>query len=211
MKFLITTEYNEAFAGVADLTMPVIAEYAERHGYGLLIERNPQCKDIVRRRYETIAEVCAVGSVDWVVHLDADVLLTNLTVPLAEVVEEAMMNTRHPRIIMSECPYKDAMQCNDGVALFAATYDNSIECTMAANVQATGDIWCGQDYFNHISDVPITLLPQHKLNGMLFKEYGMEWPLGEWREGESFALHLPGMRNDRRVEILKEHIPKIVR
>ena len=45
--------------------------------------------------------------------------------------------------------------------------------------------------------------PQRTFNSYGYGEYGLVHPEGEWQKGD-FALHLPGLSDGRRLEILRE-------
>lgn len=205
MTTTICVQYDQPFAGVAALTLPVMQEYCERHGYRLhAVADAPVWRSIVWDRFYHILNVMDYS--DVVVHMDADVLITNLTKPLPEC----------ENIVICENYREDGSRwLNDGVCLFRSS--EQLRWLLNAVIKCPdGDgIYCGQDVlqrfyaggFHHLFDTP----PQNRLNSFLYTEYGMaaDTP-GHWQPGD-FVLHLPGRTNARRVEIFTEKLKEVVR
>lgn len=91
MKTAIVTAFNEAYAPIADVTLPLMKLYADRHGYGLHLGRyheNPaQLKtygdrgkiDLYLKQYDTH---------DTLMWLDIDVLILNHDLKIEDVIED---------------------------------------------------------------------------------------------------------------------------
>lgn len=206
MNIGIFCQFNAPFKPVADITVPVMREYADRHGYRITIhEERPITRSIVWDRYEILSS--EIQNFDAVVHMDADVLITNLHIPLEEFV--------HDGITMTACLTEDGgLRLNDGVAVFrnTETVSKVLGHTFAAPDSDT--VKCGQDSLEELYEIYPQLfhVERHKaMNSFLYDEYGMpDTTIGHWTPGD-FVLHLPGRTNERRVELFNQILPQIIR
>lgn len=220
MKIGVLCQYDRAYQEIADITVPVLEEYCARYGYDLNIEVNPPLthRDIVCERMPQL--LSAIQRYDWVVHIDTDVLITNLTKmlePLLQrhVVMPRVLNDRlQPVFNDGFCAFRNSLE---GRTLLQRMWDftRSPE-SIGVGPQGAGQPPCGQDAFevlfseSSVQDVS-HIVDGRLCNGFLFSEYGCATDTtGQWMEGD-FILHLPGMKNSRRVELLKEYLPKVVR
>ncbi len=209
MKIGIFTQYNEPFKPVADITIPVLQDYANRHGYDLHVSVDPPiARSIVWDRYKVIAD--NIRFYDWVAHFDADVLVTNHHIRLEEFTDHGKS------VVMSRATREDGTTMfNDGVALFRNRPDMDYILDFVNNHQSTHNILCGQDVFEYgplfLRDC-IHVERQKSINSFLYRsEYNMpETTLGNWTMGD-FVLHLPGCSNQRRVDIFNQYKEWIIR
>lgn len=208
MNIGIFCQFNTPFAKVADITVPVMREYADRHGYKLTVDRDrPISRSIVWDRYEILAS--EVKKYDWAVHMDADVLITNLHIRLEEFMARA------GDIVISRCLTEDGhTRLNDGVSMFRSSPYAQIDLECVFMRESTPEIQCGQDVLEEMSrDSKFRfVIERHKaINSFLYEEYGMpSTTIGNWTPGD-FVLHTPGRTNDRRVEIFNKIVPQILR
>lgn len=193
MKIAISLQHNEDFASIAELTIPVIARYAERHGYDFFPKKhdmNPE--EIVWQRLDDVLEL--MPGYDAVVHLDADILITN---PECRI-DGLIMFDPNADYFCGEGPSGpndgfSVWRCNDGGRrLIEFVMDHGSEYSSPQELLAHG-----YDSANK------RRLHQRSCNSYLFAEYNMDSPLMEWKPGD-FILHLPGIGNERRVQIIKE-------
>jgi hypothetical protein len=209
----VCTQFDEPFRGVADLTLPVLREYCERHGYSLRVDENaPIKRSIVWDRFSVVAEELR-QEWDWIVHVDADVLITNFHIRLEEFMEPGT------GIVISACERESGGRfLNDGVCLFenCMAVLNIVDRVVATE---EGDrIFCGQDVLQQILDGRmgagsswIKVERQKAINAFLYEEYGMpKTTIGQWTPGD-FVLHLPGCSNQRRIEIFSEKLKEVIR
>jgi len=204
MKIAISTQWNDDFKEIAAITLPVMQEYCARHGYTLFSNHSKEdSPKIIWQRAED-AENLLSKYCDAVVHMDADCLITNLNNRIEDIIELA---GDADLIVTSDT---DTSIMNDGVCIWLGE----------GGLFACGDLAFGGKYSEYSSPqdalneraVPIKivhLLPS-VMNSVLNGEYGSFDPETEWSEGD-FILHLPGIGNARRVELLKEYSTKIVR
>ena len=209
MRICLFTQTNAAFEPVSSITVPVMSEYARRHNYRLHVFLGEPQRSIIWDRYRIMAE--NMDGFDWLIHIDADVLLTNHHIRIEELVP------RHEHMAMALCSCEDGkLRLNDGVSIFSA--DSYMKWYMMRCFEhAEGDgIWCGQDVIqrdldNGKLDGILKIERQKALNSLLYQEYGMpETTIGQWTPGD-FALHLPGRTNQRRVELLNQYEKHILR
>lgn len=205
MKFALTTSFDSPYKGVADLTLPVLMEYCDRHGYELTVRQNPRQKHgIIWGRIEDMEAYD--GDADWCVHVDADMLITNHTISLDEIVNKVEKNHFAFYIIGT-----DQNGINDGMLFIRNVKDAfepmtelramGCECFQAALEKSLKDKHWPFGCFE---------APQRLFNSYFKDEYPDQDPEGVWQEGD-FCLHLPGRSNPRRVEILNQIIPLIQR
>jgi len=199
MNIGVYTQYNSAFKPIADITVPVLSEYCSKHGYHLSAMSNqPVKRSIIWDRVLCLLE--NMEKHDWVVHMDTDVLVTDLEVKLEDLI--------HPKchLMLSA----DQNGINDGI-LFVRNSPEArmILSTVWQDFGRTG-VHCAQDALRDLiasSEVVRTMVyvaPQARFNSYLYTEYGMgEDTPGHWRKGD-FILHLPGRSNERRVELLNQ-------
>lgn len=209
MKICVCTQYNTPFQGVADVTVPVLEEYCERHGYQLAVRVDPPIhRSVVWDRVKLIQD-CMDGA-DWVAYFDTDVLITNLHIRL----EEFMSGES---IVMTEARTEDGREViNDGVCFFENLPYVRRTLDQIWDTPDSPTIFCAQDVIQKMSDDwdlkgILSIERQKSFNSFLYAEYGMpETTLGNWTPGD-FALHLPGRTNERRVELFTEYSKHILR
>lgn len=209
MKFSLSSSFDSPYKGVADLTLPVLMEYCNRHGYELSVKQNMTPKrGVIWQRIEDMMNV-PTGA-NWLAHADSDVLITNLTIPLDSIVSqsEGYGSNPYPLIIVGS----DQNGINDGILfirnvtaarlMVADIMQSSAECFQAALQEAIRS----DDEVKFAT----TIAPQRLFNSYFEGEYPDQDPNGVWRTGD-FCFHLPGRSNPRRVEILQQFIPLIQR
>jgi hypothetical protein len=202
----IFCQFNAPFKNVADITVPVMREYADRHGYTLTVhEDRPITRSIVWDRYEILSQ--EIKNYDWVVHMDADVLITNLHIRLEEFFRGDL--------VISECLTETGiLRMNDGVAMFRNCEDIQYWLQRTFEEPESDLYQCGQDYLENACDCmrcDVTIERHKAINAFLYEEYGMpSTTIGSWSPGD-FVLHLPGRTNDRRVELFNQITPQILR
>ncbi len=208
--------HDAAYKCVADVTMPVLQKYCERHGYGLHISDGKNERPLFWRLVPDLLGGFKDGY-DWCVHLNTDTLITNHAIKIESLLD------RHMVIAMClNSAYEWTL--NDG---FLAA-KNSIEGRLLLNTiwdmhgtpnslagNRDGAVTCPLNAIealhrtNLMANELIRVLEQHRCNSFLFTEYGLpEDTPGHWRPGD-FLLHLPARTNARRVELFTEWLPKI--
>lgn len=206
MSFALFTSFDAPYKPVAARTLPVLTEYCLRHGYELNVRINPSCeRGIIWNRMNDLSRYR--GPHRWLVHVDSDILITNPTIRLEEIIASAQPTGGTLYIVGSDCN-----GVNDGM-MFMSNEVAARASAAAAFVVAPED--CFQTHITQsmtqaIQDGKIVIAPQRLFNSYLKGEYGPNPSDGDWRKGD-FALHLPGRSNERRVEILDQMLPQITR
>lgn len=206
----ICTVYNTPFKPVADITVPIMQEYCERHGYGFhhRLCDNPK-RDIIWERLEVVKEAAGPDGGEHVVWMDADVLITNHV-----QASELWMCDDTPGFVLLKTE-GGAYRLNDGVFSWPLFFYNDVlEQLREMEPKPESKLYCPQDFYERLfmngceDGKPM----QHQyVQSILNEEYGItNAPHQQWQPGH-FALHLPGMTNERRVELLKKHLLLIQR
>lgn len=204
MKIGIFVSYDSYFKPVADITMPVLARYCERHGYTMSVTQNPLVeRTLVWDRCLTMMENCLKGY-DWILHMDADVLITNQTVSLESIIEQF---PKQHHVVMS----KDFNNLNDGIVFTRGTMIAQMLWKKWWKMKE--EVSSLAATFKHVENEPKQFLlgwaPQKIFNSYDYSEYGLEFPQGDWEQGD-FILHLPGMTTEKRVLNFSAKLDKIV-
>lgn len=197
MKIAISTIWNDDFRDIAAITVPILTEYCLRHGYTLhAVHSDESSPEIVWQRLDGVTTLFSHHN--CVVHMDADVLITNMTKTIEEI-----PGRQHWHIATSENGI-----INDGVFI----WNTNKWVAFLSSEERFGDFSSPQDAINktHGKFMDIHHVPPRTMNSVLNAEYGQTNELTEWQPGD-FVLHLPGMGNPRRIEILKEYSQKIIR
>lgn len=193
------TMFDDPYRPVSNITIPSLGMYCARHGYELKVYENPPIlRTIVWDRIQVILN--NIDDYDWMVHFDADVLITNHNIKLEEFLDRD--------IVLSESVRENGdIKLNDGV-IFVKNSDRAKSILQKSwDMNSVEGIFCAQDAFQVIYDEhphskeAFSVEKQKRINSFLYSEYGMpETTRGNWTEGD-FALHLPGRTTERRVEI----------
>ncbi len=200
MKIALSLQYNDAFKDIADITVPVIQAYALRHGYSVFVHKcDSVSPEICWQRVEDVAKL--LPDFEMVVHLDADLLITNPDIRLGMIAAEQTRTLRNiPDVLVST----DCNGINDGCCMWFRKWSTQCALKELMAVSVTKDTSL-QNIMEGKSGLSVHKMPQRLTNSYLHAEYGIEHPEGEWQPGD-FILHLPGIGNARRIEILKAHL-----
>ncbi len=194
MTVAISLQWNEDFRPIAEITLPVISSYAVKHGYTLYLHKCEQrSPEIVWQRIEDFRMM--MDGHDVSVHMDCDYLITNSEITIEEIIGESTSDF---------ITGADWNGINDGFSLWRKS--SKSRYFLENFTRAFGGRYSSpQEVLNSAmkQSVNMEVLPQRRVNSYLPKEYGMTNLDAEWQPGD-FALHLPGLSNSRRVEILKQ-------
>lgn len=209
MKIKIFIQHDTSFKDVAAITIPNLYQYARKHGYDIHESfGHPIRRGVIWDRFAIMPE--NAGDADWLIHMDADVLITNRHIRLEELIDPAF------GIIMANCTCEDyALRLNDGVAIFKNC--DEVRATMQEifNDPVENNARYGQDVLQRMKDDGqlthlLKLERQKAMNSFLYTEYNMPpTTLGHWTPGD-FVLHLPGVDNKRRVETFRKTLADIL-
>jgi len=198
MKIALTTQWDDAFAQVAKLTIPIMQEYCLRWGYSFHA-LHFQNGDVIKARSRVIAKL--LPEYDIVVHVDADCLLTNLAMSICDVQE---IGSR-----WNVSASGNGGQINDGVCIWRKS--ETTEIFLNNHIAGKyGDVIL-QDAVAMEPSLIVRNPSCQKINACLPEEYDPVMPeYTRWTKG-SFCLHLLAMDNERRVRLISEHLNQIIR
>lgn len=199
MRFSLYTRFDEPYRPVAELTIPVLKEYCEKWGNFLSVKENPLYeKGIIWGRIEDM--LTSDTGADWLVHIDADVLITNLTISLESIVDgveqDIIVGSDQNGINDGMLFVRDTPQARELIYQLYRKDKDCFQSQLAHDIEAVGH--------------RVKIASQRQFNSYLRGEYA-DMPEGcQWEERD-FALHCPGRTPERRVEILQQIIPLIQR
>jgi hypothetical protein len=206
MNISVFVYYDAAFEKLAAHTLPQIGYYCARNGYALTIHRGsfgyPNRLPCFQKT--ELAGALLPGT-DVLCVMDLDALITNHHIRL----ESFLISDR----TLFGC--EDVNGFNAGVYMVRNTPEGR-DLMMFANAygklapEGHGDQNAIRKWIEY-NPSEYQKVPHPAFNSYLYGEYGetKTHEEGQWEEGD-FILHLPGMTNDRRIEIIKEIQPKII-
>lgn len=201
MKICVLTHYTPSWKELAEITIPILEKYCQRHNYKLDVY---PCNDYQRYtgKEKILQALHSLDDGDIGLILDADCLITNLGISLHNFID-----ADHDFFIT-----KHVGNINAGVFIVRKTewLKKFLNYTLA-EIGKEG-IHCEQDALirwmkEHPKETKIKIVNHPAFNSLkyeLYPEHGIqEEENGQWIEGKSFILHLPGISMNRRLEILK--------
>jgi hypothetical protein len=201
MKIALTLQYNEDFREIVEITLPIVHAYAWAHGYSVFAHNCGTMKspEIVWQRMDDVDAILPLF--DAVVHLDADCLITNLAIKI----EDCMEGCDRDVLVGMDCN-----GINDGFSIFRSTKEGRTLAYLFRHRNWPSGMSSPQEVMNRMHGAGeascVGALPQRWCNSYVSMAYGPPDPKADWHPGD-FILHLPGMDNKRRVELLKQHLP----
>lgn len=196
----VLTHFTTSWKQIADITVPVMERYCQRHHYGFIAyECTPYQHYNGKEKIRHILTDLKDGEIGLI--MDADCLITNLSVSLHNFIDN-----EHDFYIT-----KHVGNINAGVFIVRKTEWLKKFLEYALENIGKANIHCEQDAFakwlkEHPHDKKIKILNHPSINSLMYGLYP-EHPdkVGsdeDWREG-NFVLHLPGLGIERRLEVLK--------
>ena len=196
----VLTHYTPSWKEIAEVTTPVLQAYCNKHGYVMsAYECTAYQQYNGKEKLKHILQELELGDVAMVI--DADAIITNMEVQLEDFInqEQDFYITKHVGNI------------NAGVFIIRLTTWSIIFLNyLLENIGKVG-IHCEQDaaqkYIkDHPHDKKVKIVSHPAFNSLMYHLYP-EHPdkIGsneDWNE-HHFVLHLPGLGNERRLEILK--------
>lgn len=185
---------------MADVTIPVLRSYCQKHDYDLIVHRGGfgnRDRQFGFQKTELVATLLPRTDVMFIV--DVDTLITNPDTKL----EEFLVNDRGLFIA------KDVNGLNAGSYLVRNTSLSQVFLRSVLGLEGVPKMLGEQDAMRWIFDSGsfsnlVHYLPHPSINSYLYQEYGIvkTHEEGQWERGD-FLLHLPGISNERRIEIFK--------
>lgn len=207
MSVRILLHFTSNWLDIANITVPVLQEYADKWGYELIAQEvNPYDKYTGLHKIRQIKKYLKDGDVGFVI--DCDAILTNMKIPI-----ESFLDGKHDFYI---CEGLNAgvfiIKQGDWARYFIEYIEQGIN---------NGKFHCEQDAIEaYLKDDPnknykIKVIPHPAFNSYLSELYShVEQPVsieqGQWEKG-CFVCHVPSQGLFTRVKFLTELKEKIVR
>lgn len=198
--------YTRSFEPLAEFTVPVLRRYCGRHGYDLIVHRGGfgyRNRQFGFQKTELVRALLRAAEALFVV--DADTLVTNHSVRL-----ESFLDDDHA---MFACHDENGFNAGSYLIRNTSTASNFLEG--ALHLEGAPGVLCEQDAMRDLLKKNLVtgglmfptvmkVLPHPAINSYRYDEYGKTKTReeGQWHEGD-FLLHLPGMTNERRLEIFR--------
>lgn len=205
MTYLLT-HYTENWQPIIDIVAPIHQRYCDNHGYKYILKKVPNYSVYTGlEKLEMVLE--NVNENDCALVLDADAMITN-----------------HQRKIYDYMPYGGTVYLSEGLnmgAFIIRGYDFGKSFIKLLMLLIENKIYnCEQDavelllikgiLFNSGS---IKIVKHPCFNSYMAELYDGKPTTeenGQWIEGKSFVLHLPGIGMDERLRIFNEIKDKVI-
>lgn len=204
MKVTLMTAASREYWPLMCMSSPNKLEYALRHGVQLHVNvhhGNAGCYDNWGERVQFMSDSLDAYACDWLWFMGADTLITNMTTDIRKLCDpkfDLIMAVDVNGINNDSFLLKNSKASHDFLRRVMYRRDQlTDQCAMKAEMEAEG--------------FEVALVNQRLFNSYIYSEYdyGLQ-PQGEWQPGD-FVLHLPGMRLERRIELMREYGERIVR
>jgi SAM-dependent methyltransferase len=193
----LVTAWDGAMAAVAEVVLPNQERYCRRHGYALHAIR---MRDGTGCWIKPRAVREGFGLAPWVCWMDLDAVVVNPSVTLdilldtdADLVVSADRNGLNNGVLCwRRGPWAwDMLDRWEGHAGYYAGHPNAEQTTLAYLL------------YREPRD-KVRVVPQRLCNSYRYELYGLgDYLAGQYQPGD-FVLHLPGLPNERRLEILRD-------
>jgi len=197
MRVSVVTMYADNYKEIADITVPVMKQYCDKHRYSFHEIKLENGNEYHYKKHEYFKDLMATD-VEVIFFLDVDALITNLSVPIENFLDE-----EHDFYIT-----RDVTELNGGVFILKNTYWGKV---FNVYILSQRDNYGNeQNVYNDCYDVfsfKIKVLEHPSINSYQYDIYP-ELPdvrkesEGHWHEG-NFILHTPGAALSLRIETLK--------
>jgi hypothetical protein len=205
MKIAFVTNHSPDYAGLAHLTLPSRKKYCSKHGYHLHIQKTPLSnRGLNWDKLILISKALEVY--DVVVWNGADVVFMNLDFKIESLLDEFQESS----IILST----DVYGINSDNMIFRKsvwTEQFLFAVSTVGYALYRYHPWAEQEAIIRFASSPpylgkIGYAPQNKMNSYLNDLYGRptSWP-GHYQKGD-WLLHLPGIPNEKRIEVIKNRL-----
>jgi hypothetical protein len=199
MKVLVVTEWCPRYQEVADVSLPNMYEYAERHGYSVHEIKLTNDEGFHYKKNEAFVDL--FDSYDLIFYKDIDSMITDLSRPI-----ESFIDDEHDLFICKD----DIFGINGGSLIIKNTdggiWVNEFILGERENFNNEQEVmnWA---FHNATSFIPhVKILPHPSINSYPYEAYPelkmVTEQEGCWKEG-NFLLHVPALPYEKRAEILR--------
>ena len=201
MKITLLTAASKEYWEVLKLSAPNKLEYCLRHGLQLSV-RQHEALNLAQERNAIMRE--ELENCHWLAFMGADTLIMNHRIDL-----RLYTDNDYDMIIG-----KDIHGINNDVFFLK---DGASSRAFLRNVSNTlyslggNDQDAMQRVIEDSPDFKVKYVHQRLFNSYLYSEYSYpDDRMGSYQAGD-FLLHLPGIPNTRRIEIMKEYLGKVIK
>jgi mannan polymerase II complex MNN10 subunit len=226
MKILICTGYTNHergnFTDWANKTTQNKFEYAEKHGYGFLSERNYEGYDRPISWYKINKILKVLNEYDWIVWMDADSLITNYNIKIEDIINKQFERQKtvflSPENLPIECSLPELKETN-----YIISQDNYSPCMgifFIRNCEWSRNFF--EKIYNQISFMNDGIwenraqdyLLYHNPNLMenikfvpkkILNSFTLDWTSGD------FIIHWPATEYERKKRYTDEYLEKVIK
>lgn len=203
MIITLLTAASEQYWPLMQKTGPNKMEYCLRHGYELLMRTHGPFQGRWGERERFMHDALKNGACDWLAFFGADTLITNMTIKLETIIDD-----NFDFIIAA-----DVHGINNDVFLMRNCFQslNFISHVASLSNRHPNDQSAMFEVMHSMAGYRSKVLHEQRImNSMPYAEYGMPEDAGRWQEGD-LCFHAPGLTLERRMELIDEHLAKVVR
>lgn len=238
MKILVYTGYTDHergnFTAWADKTTKNKFEYAEKHGYGFLSERNYVGYDRPISWYKVHKILNLLDQYDWIMWMDADSLVMNYNIKIEDIINQKFERQKTVALSPEIGPGKEPIKCDLPELLesdYIITQDNYSPCMGIFMIRNSK--W-SKDFFTRIynqDQIPENLKEEYITEG-LWENRGQDYLLYhnpdlmknikfvpkrtfnsfsiDWMPGD-FMIHWPATEFERKKRYTEEYLEKVIK
>lgn len=200
--------FSPSHQRLADISVPNLEQYCNRHGYEMRII-NVENDKWEYKKHEAFQDWMDKEEADLIWYKDVDSLITNMTIPITDFIDD----------YYSFYLTKDFTELNGGSVIIKNTEAGRMFNEMVIENRDMFDN--EQNIYNFIPMFTFCIdimkpIPHPSINSYSYdlypecKEYIGREDLGDWHTG-NFLIHFPGLGIEDRIELLKEFNKKIVK
>lgn len=206
MRVAVCTMYSESHIGLAEICVPNLKKYCEKHGYEFYEIRIENDKYFYEKHYD-FHQLFESG-VDLIFYCDVDTVLTNHTKKIENFIDD-----EHDVFIT-----RDFNELNGGSVIWKGTeWGKKINL----HIIAEKENWPNeQNCINYYWDKPewggrVKILDHPSINGYDYslyfecKDYIGREDLGDWKPG-NFLIHFPALSPENKKAMMQEYKDKII-
>lgn len=238
MKVVLYTGYTDGergnFTEWADKTTKNKFEYAEKHGYGFLSERNYTAYDRPISWYKVRKILYLLEEYDWVMWMDADSLIMNYNIKIEDIIEKQVKRQDSVFLSPEIGPNKEPLECKLPELVstdYIIAQDNYSPCMGVFMIRNSE--W-SKNFFKDIYDqkqIPENLKEQYLHEG-LWENRGQDYLLYnnpdlmknikfvpkntlnsfsiDWSPGD-FVIHWPATEFERKKRYTDEYLKQVIK
>lgn len=201
--------WSPAYQELADICVPNLQEYCDKHGYELrnINARNNDCWFRKHQFFNDVFE--STKEDDIIFYCDVDTLITNHNIKIEQIV------LNEPSVFIT----KDFNELNGGSIILRCDRTgrliNQYILSQKENFQNEQNVYNSSEFKIRFGS-STCILQQNTINSYSYdlypecREYIGRNDLGDWANGD-FLIHFPGLGINDRIELMKEFKEKIIK